>query len=65
MPAVVICTEQFNVLAKTVMRAQNVPESIGIHIGRNPEFISDEDLMKVADRVVLEVIARLSGKQHA
>ena len=52
-------------LAKTVMRAQNVPESIGIHIGRNPEFISDEDLMKVADRVVLQVIARLSGKQQA
>ena len=52
-------------LATTVMRAQNVPESIGIHIGRNPEFISDEELMKVADRVAREAIERLSGTHHA
>ena len=38
LPAVVVYTGQFSHLAKAIMRAQNVPESIGILIkGGNPE----------------------------
>jgi hypothetical protein len=60
LPAVVVYTEQFSKLAKAIMRAQNVPESIGILIKGNPEFISDEALMKVADEVAAGAIERLT-----
>ena len=42
------------------MRAQKVPESIGIEIKGNPEFISDEELLVVADAVIAQVIERLT-----
>lgn len=60
LPAVVVYTEQFSQLAKAIMRAQNVPDSIGILIKGNPEFISDAALMKVADEVARDCIARLT-----
>ena len=55
-----VCTEQFHKLALTVMRAQNVPESIGIHIKGNPEYISDEALMEVCDEVCTQTIEKLT-----
>ena len=61
MPAVVIATEQFEKLAKVIMKAQHVPESIAIHIKGNPEFISDDELMIVADNVLEEAVSRLTG----
>ena len=64
LPAVVIATEQFEKLAKVIMKSQNVPESIAIHIKGNPEFISDDELMQVADRVLQEAVERLT-KVHA
>ncbi len=64
LPAVVVYTEQFSQLAKAIMRAQNVPESIGILIKGNPEFISDEALMKIADEVAAGAIERLT-REHA
>ncbi len=42
------------------MRAQNVPESIGIHIKGNPEYISDEALMEVCDEVCTQTIEKLT-----
>lgn len=44
------------------MRAQNVPESIAIHIGTNPEFITEAQLMGVADRIAAEAIERLTRR---
>jgi len=61
MPAVVVATEQFDKLAKVIMRSQNVPESIAIMVKGNPEFISDEKLSGIAEEVLLEAIARLTG----
>jgi hypothetical protein len=61
LPAVVVYTEQFSQLAKAIMRAQNVPESIGILIKGNPEFIAEEALMKVADQVAVAAIERLTS----
>ncbi|MCC6534956.1 MAG: hypothetical protein IT531_20605 [Burkholderiales bacterium] len=60
MPAVVIATGQFEKLAKVIMRAQRVPESIAIVIGPNPEFISRAELEKIADQVIEQAIARLT-----
>jgi hypothetical protein len=63
MPAVVIATEQFEKLAKVIMRSQKVPESIAIMVRGNPEYISVEKLEAVCDLVVEEVRERLT-KAH-
>ena len=60
----VITTEQFEQLAKVIMNSQNVPASVAIHIKGNPEFISDDELMKVADKILVEAIERLT-KVHS
>ena len=60
MPAVVVATEQFDKLAKVIMRSQNVPESICIMVKGNPEFISVEKLDGVCEEVVEEVLNRLT-----
>ncbi len=62
-PAVVIATEQFETLAKVIMQAQNVPASVAILIKGNPEFIADDELMVVADRVMEEAVDRLTRVQ--
>ena len=60
MPAVVVATEQFEKLAKVIMRSQKVPESIAIMVKGNPEFISVEKLELVCDQVAEEVHVRLT-----
>jgi uncharacterized Fe-S cluster-containing MiaB family protein len=60
MPAVVVATEQFEKLAKVIMRSQNVPESIAVMVAGNPEFISVEKLEHVCDQVVEDVLVRLT-----
>ena len=64
MPAVVVATEQFEKLAKVIMRSQNVPESITIMVKGNPEYIAQDELNKVCDQVVEEVLVRLT-RVHA
>ena len=63
MPAVVVATEQFEKLAKVIMRAQNVPESIAIMVKGNPEFISAEKLEQVCEEVAEDVLVRLT-REH-
>ncbi len=60
----VVATEQFEKLAKVIMKSQNVPESIMVLIEGNPEFISDEELDNVADRVLGEAVGKLT-QAHA
>ncbi len=60
MPAVVVTTERFVVLAKTVMKAQRVPRTIAIEIKGNPEFVSDAALVPIAEQVAQETIQRLT-----
>ena len=60
MPAVVVATEQFEKLAKVIMRSQKVPESIAIMVKGNPEYISVEKLELVCDQVAEEVRVRLT-----
>jgi len=64
MPAVVVTTERFDVLARTVMKAQRVPGSIAVQIPGNPEFVSDDELVPLAADVTREVVARLT-QEHA
>ena len=64
MPAVVVATEQFEKLAKVIMRSQKVPESIAIMVKGNPEYISVEKLELICDQVAEEVHVRLT-QAHA
>ena len=63
MPATVVATEQFEKLAKVIMRSQNVPESSCIMLKGNPEFISAEMLEGLCDQVVEDVLMRLT-REH-
>jgi len=60
LPAVVIATGQFDKLARVIMRSQRVPESIAIVIGPNTEFVPPQDLAKIADDLIVQVVKRLS-----
>jgi len=62
LPAVVVNTEQFTKLAKAVMHSQRVPESIAIEIKGNPEFVDAEELKRIADDVITEVVDRLTRR---
>ncbi|MSP96456.1 MAG: hypothetical protein EXR29_04365 [Betaproteobacteria bacterium] len=53
-------TGQFNALATAMMRSQRVPLSIGVEIQCNPEFVSDEELARLADDVTAQAVDRLS-----
>jgi uncharacterized Fe-S cluster-containing MiaB family protein len=64
MPAVVVATEQFEKLAKVIMRSQNVPESIAIMVKGNPEYIEQDELNRICDQVVEDVLVRLT-RVHA
>lgn len=61
MPAVGVASEQFIQLARTVLRSQKVPEEAVIEIPGNPEFVSDEALLEIADAVAAEAVRRLRG----
>ena len=61
LPAVAVTTDQFENLARTIMKSRNVPDSIMILIKGNPEFISDDELNKVADHVLEEAVRKLTG----
>ena len=60
----VIATEQFEKLAKVIMKSQIVPESIMVMIKGNPEFVADDELSKIADRVLNEAVEKLT-QAHA
>ena len=62
MPAVCIVTEQFEQLAKTIMRSRNVPESVAVLIKGQPEAVSDAELETIADGVLNDIVARFTGK---
>ena len=64
MPAVVVATEQFEKLARVIMRSQKVPDSIAIMVKGNPEYITQQELRNVCDQVVDDVLVRLT-RAHA
>ena len=61
LPAVVVVTEQFERLAGVIMQSQNVPAGIAILVEGNPEFVSEEALAAIAERVLEEAARRLTG----
>ena len=64
LPTVVVTTERFNAVAKATLRSQRVPESIVIEIKGNPEFITDEELARVSQEVVEQIVERLTTEHR-
>ena len=58
----IVVSEQFEKLAKTVMKSRNVPDWIGILVPGNPEFISDPQLDLLAQHVLAETLQRLTRR---
>ena len=63
-PAVVVASAQFDQLAKVILAAQKVPETVKIVIDRNPEYIPEPELDAMADWVLEEAVKRLT-RVHA
>ena len=61
LPTVVVVTGQFERRAAAIMRAQEVPPSIMILVEGNPEFVPEEVLNGIAERVLEESVAKLTG----
>ena len=57
-----VVTEQFEVLAKTIMKSRDVAESAAVLVKGQPEAVSDEELMRIADGVLEQVVERLTHK---
>nr|WP_038207336.1 hypothetical protein [Xenophilus azovorans] len=60
-PAVGVASEQFIKLARTVLRSQKVPEEVAIEVKGNPEFVSDEELARIAEAIAAEAVSRFRG----
>jgi hypothetical protein len=54
-------SEQFEKLARTVIQSQQVDEGVAILIEGNPESVPDDELVRIADIVLAEAVARLTG----
>ena len=58
-----VVTEQFEVLAKTIMKSRDVAESAAVLVKGQPEAVSDEELVHLADRVLEDVVERLTQQR--
>jgi len=59
---VVLVSDQFENLAKVVLRTQNIPNSIALTIPRgNPEYIPKDELGDLADEILSEGVKRLTS----
>ncbi len=63
LPAVVIVTEQFEILARVIMQSQKVPTTVMVLVSGNPEFASNETLNGIADEILLQAVHKLT-KRH-
>ncbi len=63
-PSVEVITEQFAALASAIIKANKLPDSTAVMIPGNPEYVSYEKLIALADHALDEIVDRLtdSGK---
>lgn len=59
-PAIEVITEQFDALARSIVRANKLPESTLVMIPGNPEFVTKEELTVLADRALAEIVGKLT-----
>jgi hypothetical protein len=60
-PTIEVITEQFDALARSIVRANKLPESTLVMIPGNPEFVSSERLAILADLALAEIVGKLTA----
>jgi hypothetical protein len=60
---VVVITERFHAVAMATLRSQRFPESIVVEIKGNPEFVDDQELLKISTAMSEDIAKRLA-KRH-
>ena len=58
----ILVTEQFEQLARAVMRSRDVPDSAAVIISGNPESVQDDALVPIAAGVLRESVSRLTDR---
>ena len=64
-PSVEVITEQFTALAGAIIRANKLPESTAVMIPGNPEYVSYEKLMALADSAIEDIVKKLTVEDKA
>ncbi len=60
MPSVVLVTERFVGLAEAVKVGHGSPRDRSLQIPGNPEFITDADIVAIAERMVDQLVALMA-----
>ena len=60
LPAVVIVTEQFEGLAKVVLKSQQVPDCVAVLVRGNPEMFSDDEIADISRQVLADIVSGLT-----
>lgn len=63
-PAIEVVSEQFAALASSIIRAGKLPASTIVMIPGNPEYVTQEALMGLADRALAEIVDKLTTVNH-
>jgi hypothetical protein len=58
---VVLATEAFEKLLRVVLRARQAPDPLALVLKGNPEYLEGSDLVALADKVLDEVVRRLTS----
>lgn len=53
-------TEQFEGLAKVVLKSQQVPDSVAVLIRGNPELFSDDEIVRISEQVLRDIVSGLT-----
>lgn len=56
----VLATEPFEKLLKVTLRARQAPDTLGVVLKGNPEYLAPDALAGVADRALDEAVQRLT-----
>ena len=64
LPTVAVITERFRAVALATARSQRIPEAILVEIAGNPEFVSDEELERIALEVTNEAELKLTTRNQ-
>ena len=65
LPAVIVISEQFATLARALMKSRDIPESIAIVIGGNPEFPRPGEEELTIRQVIGQSLGKLTGAADA
>lgn len=58
----IVITERFHAVAMATLRSQRFPDSIVVEIQGNPEFVTDEELVKISNNMADDIARQLAAR---